>query len=66
MIMAEYVAWTMLDGNTMCGKVVEQIGKTTSVRRIDGTCVNVNENMLRLATTEDVDGAIDFYRTLGQ
>ena len=63
------VAWTMLDGNTMCG-IVEDYWDYGSaivyVGRIDGGVCEVKRSELRPATLEDFQAAAAFFRDIGK
>ena len=64
------VKWTMFDGNTMTGEILEPVAdlftdKFAKVRRVDGTVVNVYRSKLSPATYEDVQSAINFYANIG-
>ena len=63
---AGYVAWTMLDGNVMAGRVEYEGYDTCNVHRVDGSLVTVKTDRLRPATESDVNAAIRFYQTLGR
>ena len=63
---ANYVAWTMIDGNFMAGVVEYEGYDTCKVKRVDGSVVTVPTTRLRPATYEDIESAIRFYQTIGK
>jgi hypothetical protein len=63
--MAGYVAWTMRDGNTMCGQVTDRIGNTLYVVRVDGGSCTISADQTRPADCDDVDAACRFFARIG-
>ena len=61
MKMNDKVAWTMLDKNVMTGTVVGVGYDTFTVRRVDGGTCTVLQSRCRMATTDDVELAIEFF-----
>lgn len=60
----------MLDGHTMAGEVVDYSGcfphTRYHVRRVDGGMASIEADKCRRATLEEVDAAIEFFKTLGR
>lgn len=63
-----YVAWSMLDGKVMVGKLLEiRPGFNGDyVERIDGTRCYVAADKLREATEDEFNSAVVFYRDIGK
>lgn len=59
-------AWTMLDGNTMCGRIESQNWGTAHVVRIDGGTCTIDVQRLRPATPEDMRLALAFFANIGK
>jgi hypothetical protein len=60
------VAWKLLDGNLMAGTVIDSLGGTLFVRRVDGGTCTIHESKVRDASPDDILLACDFFRTLGR
>lgn len=60
------VAWTMLDGNTMCGRVTAvYFGRLHVTRFDDGTCT-IDAERVRPATDSDITSAFRFFANIGK
>ena len=60
------VAWTMLDGNTMTGRVETLYGDRVNITRVDGGQCQVDIGKLRLAVREDVQASVEFFQNIGK
>lgn len=56
------IAWIMGDNNTMAGEIVDVLWDTYQVKRVDGGICTVRKHICYLASPEDIDSAISFFR----
>jgi len=64
--MPDYIAWTMLDGNVMCGRITGKFGTTLYVTRVDGGTCTVPARWARPASCNDVEAACRFFALIGK
>jgi len=62
----DYVAWTMRDGNVMCGKVRDKMYGTVYIVRVDGSQCSIDESRLHPASCDEVEAACRFFATIGK
>jgi hypothetical protein len=62
----QMVAWFMLDGYTMAGKVQTNDFGYSRVERVDGTFCRVENSRLRAASLDEIDSACQFFANIGK
>ena len=64
--MPDYIAWNMLDGHVMCGRITGRFGTTLYVTRVDGVACTIRASWARDATMNDIEAACQFFRDIGK
>lgn len=54
----DMVSWSMIDGRTMAGEVIDLWGEYPLVRRVDGGICTPRRSALRPASWADIESAI--------